>query len=149
MDLETCLSSIHAVSDLPNLVFTLGHEPLWEVGATEAWQGERNGCSSIRVVGHTGPLPWFATESPDPERTVTTLAGRLSRRGRVGLVLALDVATRRLAIGVAFDRIPHIELDLSRLDQEVLVSLRKLSGKPEGGMLAFAALAQRRCQPSQ
>jgi N-6 DNA Methylase len=141
MDLETCLSSIHSLSDLPRLVGTLGHEPLWEAGPPEAWHRSRNGSSTIQVVGQTGPLPWFATEGPDPERIATSLANGLSRRGRISLVLALDPAARRLAIAVAFGRIPHIELDLARPDREAVVSLGRLAGKPEGGTMAFAVLA--------
>jgi Eco57I restriction-modification methylase len=141
MDLETCLSSIHALSDLPRLVSALGHQPLWETCPPEAWHRSSNDSSAIQVVGQTGPLPWFATESPNPERTAARLAGRLSRRGRIGLVLALHPAARRLAIAVAFGRIPHIELDLARPHQEAVVSLAKLAGKPEGGTMAFAVLA--------
>jgi len=141
MDLETCLSSIHTLSDLPRLISALGHQPLWEAGPPEAWHRSRNDSSTIQVVGQTGPLPWFATESSNPERTAPRLAGRLSRRGRIGLVLAFDPAARRLAVAVAFGRIPHIELDLAHPHQEAVVSLGKLAGKPEGGAMAFAVLA--------
>jgi Eco57I restriction-modification methylase len=141
MDLETCLSSIHSLADLPHLVSTLGHEPLWEPVPPAAWNRSRNSSAAIHVVGQTGPLPWFATASSNPEGTAAALAGRLSRRGRVSLVLALDPAARRLAIAVAFGRIPHIELDLSRPDKEAVVSLGRLTGKPEGGAMAFAVLA--------
>jgi hypothetical protein len=141
MDLETCLSSIHTLSDLPRLVSALGHQPLWEAGPPETWHRSRNDSSTIQVVGQTGPLPWFATESSNPERTAAGLAGRLSRRGRIGLVLAFDPAARRLAVAIAFGRTPHIELDLARPHQEAVVSLGKLAGKPEGGTMAFAVLA--------
>ena len=141
MDLETSLSSIHSLADLPHLVSALGHSPLWEPGAPEAWCRSGHGSSTIQVVGQTGPLPWFATESPNPEQTAVSLAGRLSRRGRLGLVLALDTAARRLAIAVAFGQIPHIELELDHPDKEAIGSLGKLSGKPEGGSMAFAVLA--------
>jgi Eco57I restriction-modification methylase len=139
MDLETCLSSIHSLADLPQLVSTLGHQPLWEPAPEEAWN--RNSSATIQVVGQTGPLPWFATASSNPESTATGLAGRLSRRGRVSLVLALDPAARRLAIAVAFGRIPHIELDLVSPAKEAMVSLGRLAGKPEGGTMAFTVLA--------
>jgi Eco57I restriction-modification methylase len=140
MDLGTCLSSIHALSDLPRMVSLLGHEPLWQPAPPEVWH-QRSIRSPIHLVGQTGPLPWYATESSDPARAVTLLAGRLSRRGRSALVLALDTLRRRLAVAVAFDRTPHVELDLARQDQEVLVSLQKLARIPEGGTMAFVALA--------
>jgi hypothetical protein len=141
MDLETCLSSIHCLSDLPRIVSVLGHEPLWEMAQAEGWHQGKNLSCTVHLVGQTGPLPWYATKSPDPALTATSLAGRLNRRGRVGLVLALDTASRRLAIAVAFDRIPHVDLDLARPDLEALASLQKLRGRPEGGTMAFAALA--------
>jgi hypothetical protein len=141
MDLEACLASIRDLSDLPRLVTALGHEPLWEAAAPEGWQQDKNRRFEVQVVGQTGSLPWFATECPDPVRTATVLAGRLKRRGRVSLVLALDSSLRRLAIAVAFEKTPHFELDLMHPDQEAFVLLGKLAGKPAGGTMAFAALA--------
>ena len=123
------------------MVTALGHEPLWELAPPEAWHQPTATSSLLHLVGQTGSLPWYAIESSDPARTVCSLAGRLARRGRSALVVALDVPGRRLGLAVAFDRTPHVELDLARQDQDVLVSLQKLARRPEGGTLAFAALA--------
>src|SRR5919109_721213 len=140
MGLETCLSSISSVSDLPRLVSALGHRPLWELAPKEPWQA-RSGSSTIHLVGETGPLPWFATESLEPVRTARSLAGRLSRRGRASVVLALDPRDRRLAVAVALDRIPYIEVMLAQPGIEATQTLERLAGRPEGGAMAFAVLA--------
>src|SRR4051812_9901684 len=141
MDLETCLSSIHSVSDLPALVSILGHEPLWVLAPREAWHRGISTDGPIHLVGQTGPLPWYAVESSEPARIVAALAGPLRRRGRPALLLALDPVGRRLAIAVAFERTPHLVLDFVRQDQEVVASLQRLAGRPEGGTMAFVALA--------
>jgi hypothetical protein len=62
MGLENCLSSIQALGDLPRLVAALGHESLWETGPAEAW-AHSSSHSQIRLIGRTGALPWFASES--------------------------------------------------------------------------------------
>jgi Eco57I restriction-modification methylase/N-6 DNA Methylase len=140
MDLEKCLSSIQSVLDLPRVVATLGHEPLHNVSPRESGLLS-NSHSLVHVIGRTGSLPWFAIESSRPERAAITLARRLNRRGRLGLVLALDSQSHRLTFAVSFGKIPHLDLDLRKPEAESLNSLRKLARKPEGGPMAFVALA--------
>lgn len=140
MDLQSSLRAVRSFSDLPELVAALGHKRLWEVVPEQAWcRGAQP--SQVVAIGQTGELPWFAVESAYPERDAVRLARRLSRRGRISLVLALDVQSRRLAIAVAFERIPYIEVNLARPDATALASLSKLACTPEGGSLAFAAMA--------
>ncbi len=141
MDVENSLRSIHLLSDLPRLVATLGHQPVWEEVPDEAWNRGAHRPLRVWAVGRTRELPWFAVESTAPERDAAALAGRISRRGRVGMVLALDPEVRRLAVALGFERLPSVALDLTNPDPEAVASLAKLSGLPEGGTLAFAAKA--------
>lgn len=141
MDLENPLRSIRCLSDLPRLVAVLGHEPLWETVPDEAWSRGAHPAFRIAAIGQTGVFPWFAIESRTPERDAGILAGRIRRRGRIGMVLALDPQARRLVIAVAFEGLPQIELDLTNPDSQAVASLSRLAGIPEGGSLAFAAKA--------
>jgi hypothetical protein len=140
MDLESSLRSIRSLSDLPRLVAALGHKPLWEIVPEQSWN-RGNDRGSVMAVGQTSQLPWFAVESSSPERDAVALARRLSRRGRVSAVLTLDPDARHLVIAVAFDRVPYLRVDLTNPEGEALASLSKLAQTPEGGSLAFAAMA--------
>jgi hypothetical protein len=141
MDLQTQLTSVRSLADLPRLVSALGHEALLEEVPPEGWNRGADGKSPLTVVGRTGTLPWFAIESRSAERRACILAGRLSRRGRVSIVLALDPEARRLIVTVALGRLPSIELNLAHPEPEAVASLAKLAGRPEGGPLAFAVQA--------
>jgi adenine-specific DNA-methyltransferase len=141
MDLESSLRSIRSLSDLPRLVAELGHKPLWEEVPDQAWIRMPHRELEITAVGQTGEFPWFAVASSTPERDAITLARRISRRGRVGAVFALHPAAHSLVISVAFERAPHLTFDLADPDPEALASLSRLALVPEGGSLAFAAMA--------
>lgn len=141
MDLESVLRSIRALSDLPKLVAALEHQPLWEVVPSHTWVRKPGSPVEIMAVGQSAGLPWFAVQSRTPEPDVLRLARRLSRRGRLALVLALNPDARRLAVAVAFERCPRVELDLEQPERDALASIARLSARPEGGSLAFAALA--------
>jgi hypothetical protein len=141
MDLQAHLTSVRSLADLPRLVSALGHEALLEEVPSEGWNHQTSGMPPVTAVGRTGDLPWFAIESSSAKRSGRILAGRLSRRGRVSMVLALDPATRLLVVTVAFGRLPSIELNLTRPELESVASLAKLAGRPEGGPLAFAVRA--------
>jgi hypothetical protein len=93
------------------------------------------------AVGKTGSLPWFAIESPTPERSAARLARRLSRRGRISIVLALDPDARRLALATALDQPARLEVALDRPEPETVASITRLAVRPEGGPLAFAVQA--------
>ena len=133
MDLETLLPSIRSLHDLTALVTALGHQPIWEEVPDESLR--------LTVVGRTGDLPWFAIESRCPERDAERLARKISRRGRMCLVLALDPHSCRLAIAVGVDGCPRLEVDLTSPRTEDLASLTRLTATAEGGSLAFAARA--------
>jgi hypothetical protein len=141
MDLRSSLGSIQSVADLPQLVAALGHQPAWEALPSDAWSQRASRSFSVTMVGQTGAVPWLAIESAAPERDAVMLARRISRSGRVALVLALNPSDRRLAAAVAFDQCPAIELELGTPDEEAVVSLGRLAGAGEGGPLAFAARA--------
>ena len=133
MDLETLLPAIRSLHDLTGLVAALGHQPTWEEVPDELLR--------LTVVGRTGDLPWFAFESGCPERDAERVALRISRRGRVCLVLALDPRRGRLAVAVGFDGCPRLEVDLVCPNLEAVASLTKLGVAGERGSLAFAARA--------
>jgi hypothetical protein len=141
VDLENCLRSLQSLSDLPRLVATLGHQAVWEQVPDEAWNRGTHRLFRVWAVGQTRDLPWFALESPTPERDAATLARRIQRRGRVAIVLALSPESRRLIATVGFERLPSIALDLSNPDPEATASLLRLAGVPDGGTLAFVAKA--------
>ncbi len=133
MDLETLLPAIRSLHDLTGLVAALGHQPIWEEVPDESLR--------LTVVGRTGELPWFAIESKSPERDAERLARRMSRRGRMCLVLALDPRSCRLALAVGFEGCPQLEVDLTGPSTEAVASLTRLTATAEGGSLAFVARA--------
>ena len=141
MDLQDALHSIRAIPDLPPLITCLGHRSAWEAVPADAWTDRPATAGPLTLVGLTGKVPWFAVESPTPERTAVLLARQISRRGKVAIVLALDVRRRRLGLAVAFDRSPALEFSLDHLDPETLASIARLGGAPDHGSLAFAARA--------
>ncbi len=141
MDLETLLPTIRSLHDLTRLVAALGHQPLWEELPEEPRNGARRLEPRMTAVGRTGELPWFAIESQRPEQEAGRLARRLSNRGRLCLVLALDSSDGRLALAVGYGACPRLELNLRKPSLEALASVRKLAATPEGGSLAFAARA--------
>ncbi len=133
MDLETLLPAIRSLHDLTGLVAALGHQPIWEEVPDESLR--------LTVVGRTGELPWFAIESKSPERDAERLARRMSRRGRMCLVLALDPRSCRLALAVGFEGCPRLEVNLAGPSTEAVASLTRLTATAEGGSLAFVARA--------
>src|SRR5688500_4799540 len=98
MDLETLLPTIRSVQDLPRLVATLGHQPQRGETPEQTAAAATRDTAKVSVVGRTGELPWLAIESPAPRHDAGTLARRTSRQGQISLVLALDPASRRLAV---------------------------------------------------
>src|SRR3954470_2152606 len=138
MDLETLLPAIRTLHDLTGLVAALGHQPLWEILPEERRNPGRS-SPQVVVVGQTGELPWLALHTASPERTAPRLASRMSKRGRDGMVLALDVEGHHLAVAIGFDDCPSLELDLRGASPQALASFSKLAATSEGGALAFAA----------
>ena len=136
-DLETLLHAVQSLQNLPPLVAALGHQPLWEEVPAEVWPWP----ARVTVIGRTAELPWFAIESPAPQRDAILFAKRLSRRGRVAIVLALDPVQKHLSIALALPGQPHLHIRLADPGAEAIASLSRLSGAPEGGTLAFAAKA--------
>src|SRR3954447_6545216 len=138
MHLETLLGSVRCVPDLSGLVAALGHQPLQEPVPDSAWNKPRQRLLQVTAVGRADGLPWFAITSTDPRQDALRLARRIRARGAAAVVLSLDAAGRRLAIAVAFDRLPCVELDLTDPDAEALDSLARLAGSSGAGPMALA-----------
>lgn len=141
MSIEQAIRAVRSLADLPQLVAGLGHAPLWERVPREGWNRPTRGGFTVMAVGKTGSVPWFAIESRTPERSAASLARRLSRRGRISIVLALDPDARRLAFATALDKPARLEIALDQPGAESLASIARLAGRPEGGPLAFAVQA--------
>jgi len=135
------LQSIHALHDLPHLVASLGHEPLWEpfeAGTLRLGSGKRPVVQAA-IVGRAGAFTWYAVAAEEPARIAPRVARRLTERGRICGVLALDAAQRRLAVSVGFDGAPVLEVDLASPSRLATSCLARIGGGPEGGALAVSA----------
>ena len=133
VELEGILQELRDLPDLPRLVVALGQAPLWD---------RYPGQVEVMVVGQTGELPWLGTRSPSPERAVATLGRRLVARGRQAVVLAIDPASRRLAVGVALDEVPLLSLHTAEPDPVALRCLRRLSAGGKGPLAYVSAAAE-------
>jgi Eco57I restriction-modification methylase len=141
MNLETLLPAIRSLDHLPALVAALGHQPLGDQIPSDESRARTPKASPITVIGQTADLPWFAIQAPNPEPSAKALARRMIKRGRPCLVFALEPETRRLAIAVALDECPSLELNLATPGPEVLATLLRLGADSEGGALAFVSRA--------
>lgn len=143
LELGPLLRQIRTLRDLPRLVAALGHEPLWEPVPAEGWLDRPvpGVPGPVVAAGRAGAFPWLALAAGQPARAARALARRLARSGRPAGVLGLDGRTRRLAVAVACDRSPVLELDLRDPAPEGVASLARLAGPPTGGALAYAARA--------
>ncbi|MEP6687789.1 MAG: hypothetical protein ABJC36_05525, partial [Gemmatimonadales bacterium] len=140
MELAPLLERVRSLESLSGLLAALGHIPLRE--AAPGLAGRRaGGDGTALVVGRAGDFPWFAVQGADPGRLARRVARRLAVRGRLGGVLALDSAGRRLGLAVAFDGVPSLEVDLDQPAATALACLARLAGPGPGGSLAYAALA--------
>lgn len=135
------LRSIVALHDLPHLVAALGHEPLWEpIDAGTLDLGRRSDPPmEAAIVGRLGGFTWYALASSDPARSAPRIARRLAERGRVCGVFGLDQARRQLAVSVAFDGTPTLEVDLDRPSQLAASCLARIGAAEAGGSLGIAA----------
>ena len=135
------LQSIAALHDLPHLVAALGHEPLWEPFDVRTLDlGRRSDPpAEAAIVGRLGGFTWYAITSDDPAHLAPRVARRLTDRGMVSGVFGLDAAGRRLAVSVAFDGTPVLEVDLDRPSRLATSCLARISGAQPDGALAVAA----------
>ncbi|HET9294239.1 MAG TPA: N-6 DNA methylase, partial [Gemmatimonadales bacterium] len=142
MPLERVLQSIHALHDLPQLVAELGHEPIWAPLDPAGLQlPETSTITTAAIVGRAGEFTWLGLACPDPARTARRAARQLADRGRIGAVLGLDADSRRLAVSVALDQSPVLEIDLDTPSRHGTSCLMRLGGTGPGGALALAARA--------
>ena len=142
MELGPLLQQIHSIDDLSGLLAALGHEPLHDVVPGLVGNGAgRPGTVTAVAVARAGDFPWFAVAGPDPERLARRVAKRLAARGRIAGVCALDAAGRRLAVAIAFDGTPSVEVELDRPRGAPVAALGRLAGPGPGGALAYAARA--------
>jgi hypothetical protein len=141
VDLVPLLEGVRSLETLSAVVAALGHEPLLEAAPGVAGRPGADSDGAALVVGRAGAFPWFAVAGAEPERLARRVARRLAARGRLGGVLALDSAGRRLGVAVAFDGAPSLLVDLDRPTAAALACLRRLAGAGPGGALAYAARA--------
>ncbi len=141
LDLRPLLSSLQAVEDLPRLVAAWGHEPLWDPVPQPEGRSVRPDSGPLVVVGRTEEFPWYGVGGAGVERVAGAWARRLTRRGRIGGVLGLDPAARRLTVALAFDGTPLLSLDLDHPDPTSLACLARLAGGAGSSSLAYAARA--------
>ena len=141
VDLVPLLERVRSLESLSGVVAALGHVPLREAAPGVAGSRGAGEDGAALVIGRAGDFPWFAVEGPDPERLARRVARRLAIRGRLGGVLALDGAGRRLGVAVAFDGTPSLQVDLDHPAAAALACLARLRGPGSGGALAYAAQA--------
>ncbi len=122
------------------LVAALGHLPLWERVPGGADSCPRLSRTDPAVVGRCGDFPWLALSDAHPERAARSLGRRWASRGRLAGVLALDPASRRLVVAVAFGQVPTLTVDLSSPDPVACGCLARLAGAA-GSALAYAVRA--------
>jgi hypothetical protein len=103
VELGPLLGRVRSIDDLVPLLAALGHEPLHDTIPLP-------GGGSAVAVARAGEFVWLAVLGNEPERLVRRLARRSAARGRVAGFLALDPGSRRLALAVAFDGAPSLEL---------------------------------------
>jgi len=135
------LQMIHALHDLPHLVASLGHEPLWEPFDARTLRPGPRGESQLEaaIVGRAGDFTWYAVSSDEPSRAAPRIARRLTERGRICAVLALDARDRRLAVSVGFGTAPVLDVDLASPTRLATSCLTRIGGAQEGGALAMSA----------
>jgi hypothetical protein len=140
-ELGALLARLDSLESLRRLLAALGHEPLTDVMPAMTLRGPGVDPGPALVVGRAGDFPWFAVAGAPAERVARRLARRLVARGRSAGVLALDRASRRLGVAVAFAGTPSLELALDGASPLALASLARLSGGTGGGALVYAAHA--------
>ncbi len=135
------LQSIIAIHDLPQLVASFGHEPLWEpLDARLLDLGRRSDPpADAAIVGRLGGFTWYGVASEEPARCTPRLARRLAERGRVCGVLGLDASRRHLVVSVAFGGTPTLEVDLDRPSPLAVSCLARIGTTVSGGSLGIAS----------
>ena len=119
----------------------IGHEPLWEPFDPRSLGLSRglDEPSEAAIVGRLGGFTWYGLTSTNPAQSTPRFARRLAERGRIGGVLGLDPAARRLAVSVAFGGEPVLEVDLDRPSPLATSCLARIGGAEPGNTLAVAA----------
>lgn len=135
------LQSILALHDLPRLVASFGHEALWEpVDSAGLALGRRSDPPlEAAIVGRLGRFTWYAVTSSNPAQQAPRIARQLAERGRMCGVFGLDQADRKLAVSVAFDGAPTLEVDLARPSQLAACCLARIGTAQSGGTLGIAS----------
>ncbi|MEZ4412992.1 MAG: type IIL restriction-modification enzyme MmeI [Gemmatimonadales bacterium] len=135
------LQSILALHDLPHLVASFGHEPLWEPLDVAGLDLGRRSDPPLEaaIVGRLGRFTWYAVASNNPAQQASRMARRLAERGRMCGVLGLDHAERKLAVSVAFDETPTLVVDLAHPSQLATCCLARIGAAQSGGCLGIAS----------
>ena len=131
-----------SLADMPRLVAALGHEPLWEELPCDIRRVTRErGVRAAATVGRRGTFTWLGLDAESPAAAARRAAERLSGEGRLAGVWAVDPATRRLAVAVAFGETGVLALDAGAPAPLAVASLRRLAGIDAAGGAAFAVRA--------
>jgi methylase of polypeptide subunit release factors len=135
------LHAIAALNDLPLLVAALGHEPRWEPFDSRLLDlGRRTDPpSEAAIVGCLGGFTWYAVAATDPARVAPRVARRLADRGKICGVFGLNAESRCLAVSVAFDGTPVLELHLDHPTRLATSCLARLGAAGPGGALSIAS----------
>ena len=131
MALTDALREVRTLRDLPALMATLGHEPLWEALET--------GPHAAATVARSGDFTWLALESDSPAAEARRTARRFAAQGRLMGVIAFYRHGRELAIAAAFGAVPVLRVALDRPDPVALACLRRLRGTATGGAISVAS----------
>ena len=136
MSLAQALAAIRALHDLPLVISELGLEPLWqELPPLE-------GAEPAATVGRTGGFGWLGVESDTaPAPLAARIARRLSQKGQIAGIAALDLRGRELALGVSFGSGEVLNIGLDAPDPVALASLARLRPAGERSAIAYAARA--------
>ncbi len=143
MCLDRMLRELAALGDLPPFLSALGQQPLWEELAPD--HALLAGAGPVRqaaTVARHGSFLWLGLATAEPVPVVRRVTRRLARAGRLAAVVGFYPEGRRMAIAVAFDALPLLELDLRVTDPVALACLGQLRPVP-GGPLAYAAQVAR------
>ena len=139
--LSQALAAVRGVHDLPLLVAALGHEPLWEPLEDAGWA---HGCwSRAARVGGAAGFSWYGLEASDPASAATEFVARVSRRGELAGVLALDPVQRVAAVAVqAGDHPDWLALELEAPSRLALACLARIRGPAESRLALALRIAE-------
>jgi Eco57I restriction-modification methylase len=135
MSLIDRLRDVHALADVPRLMASLGHDPLWEELPAGSHPGACCGpASRAATVGQYAGFTWLGLETDSPARLARRVARHLAAAGRPAGVVAVYPQGRRLAIAAGP---AMLEVSLDRPDAVSVACIQRLAA-PAAGPVAYA-----------